>query len=178
MLPAPKVKNACFDGAKAGAKLCMTLCNGEPARQEAGICNRYRNEQPKPTVLKACETGYNSAFREYRSKENEIRNARDAKPEEADSSEEPSEDTPPEPIEIPAVELKEAPVASGPIIIATLPVAINNEDLEMQILEGQSSVEAVAAFCATHMADNLEACAEQLLPHVERKLEEKGVSLD
>lgn len=61
-------------------------------------------------------------------------------------------------------------------VVATLPVTVDESDINLVIHEKQEPLEAVTAFCNKHMASAGSACMDQLLPHVERKLSEKGIS--
>ena len=63
-----------------------------------------------------------------------------------------------------------------PQVIATLPVNIDDEDVDLVIHRGEDPAAAVQRFCKEHMAESGEACESQLLPHVMNKLEEKGVA--
>ena len=58
-------------------------------------------------------------------------------------------------------------------VIATLPVTVDESDINLVIYEGQKAAEAVEDFCKKHMAEAGSACMDQLLPHVERKLSDK-----
>lgn len=57
-------------------------------------------------------------------------------------------------------------------VIATLPVTVDESDINLVIYEGQEAAEAVNTFCDKHMASAGTACMDQLLPHVTRKLNE------
>jgi len=60
-------------------------------------------------------------------------------------------------------------------IVATLPVNIDDHDVNLIIHRGEEPADAVKAFCAEHMSESGEACQTQLLPHVLGKLAEKGM---
>ena len=64
--------------------------------------------------------------------------------------------------------LQAAAPAAKPI--ASLPVTVDEEDIDLVLYEGQKPEDAVSEFCAKHMPSAGEACNDQLLPHVQRKL--------
>lgn len=72
----------------------------------------------------------------------------------------------------------EADSAADKEVVATLPVNIDDHDVDLVIHRGQDPADAVKIFCAEHMADSGDACETQLLPHVLGKLEEKGMGND
>jgi hypothetical protein len=152
--------------------VCVPLCLGdEPVNRIVQACRHASMEQPRPTVRRWCEHGYKQAYDKTSEDlanhfqfevvgpiETAVVEVRDEPDVQAD---EPAAD------EIP-IPVTEEPKA----VVATVSVTLDEEEIALNIYEGQSGEDAVVAFCREHVADEVSACIRQLLPSVLERLEE------
>lgn len=171
MLPRPKVGKACTQAYDDAAfAVCTARCEGrEPPRKEAltgNFCREYTAKTPKPTMGKSCRSGYAKGF----DKGLLIDVGRSA-PEPA----KPEPKRAPEPEPEPEPEKREAPpspepASTEPKLLVSLPVTVDDQEIYLQVFEGEDHMKKIEAFCMQYMADSSSSCVTQLTPHVEKKL--------
>lgn len=153
--------------------VCVPLCLGdEPVNRIVQACRHASMEQPRPTVRRWCEHGYKVA---YDKTSTDLANHFTF-----DVAQQPDTtvtEVEPEPaVEAEAVEQPDETLESVPekerAIVATVSVTLDEEEIALNIYEGQSGEDAVIAFCKEHVADEVSACIRQLLPSVLERLEE------
>lgn len=175
MLPRPKVGKACTDAYADGAMVtCKATCEGAPVpskdAKSADFCRKQLQEFPKPTVHKACRSGYALGFdkglQAY------------TPPADAPPADTPVAITPDEPVaapeppipEVAKEEAKEEVPPRARKLLASIPVTVDDEEIHLELFDGDDAESAVADFCAQYMTDSLDSCISQLTPHVQRKL--------
>ena len=52
----------------------------------------------------------------------------------------------------------------------SLPVTVDDQEIYLQVFEGEDHMKKIEAFCMQYMADSSSSCVTQLTPHVEKKL--------
>jgi len=177
------VGKACTSAYEDGAyKACTAICDGRNPPKKDGImgafCRPYLTQTPKPTIHKACRTGYALGYEKAYSKARSTDFAepvRDEEEEEKKEAEAPrvtiETKREPEPEPAPVVEEEKAPAPPAePKLLVNMPVTVDEEEVFLQIREGDDAAAKVAAFCDQHMSDSAESCVRQLTPHVEKKL--------
>jgi hypothetical protein len=174
-LPKPKVGDYCSIAMEQGfSDVCVSLCVGEePVNRIVQACRHASMEQPRPTVRRWCEHGYKVAYDKTsvdlanhfqvepgaRADEHreEVKDVVEAAPRDAAPLEDP---------------VKPEAAAAPRTVVATVSVTLDEEEIALNIYEGQSGEDAVVSFCREHVADEVSACIRQLLPSVLERLEE------
>ena len=183
-LPRPKVGKACTTAYDDGAfAACTAICDGQPVPEKNGLmgtfCRKYLSDYPKPLIHKACRMGYATGFDKSAKASADVDftgvspyvDAPDAPPVTIETKRE----TPPEPpakkADAPPPPKKEEPKEpAGPKLLVNMPVTVDDQEIFLQIFEGDDAVAKVASFCAEFMSDSADSCVRQLTPHVEKKL--------
>lgn len=189
-MPKPVVGHACNEGYEGGYQSARAMFTDEAAEERAQkkaeeeALRKQEEEQAQREKL-AEEQAYNAALAKQ--------NAEQAQRDEAAAATAAAESSEPAAEEeaAPAAEeatpeaaeeegglrggaaAEEAPAKEGEDlgkVVATLPVTVDESDINLVIYENQKAEDAVTAFCNKHMASAGSACMDQLLPHVERKL--------
>ena len=185
MLPRPKVGRACTSAYDDGAlTACLAACSAAEVPQKDGksaeFCRKFITDYPKPTVHKACRTGYSLGF------DKGLKAFSDKK--EAQSVEAKEEQPPPmlqqeEKKQEPAAEKKNDVVAPEKKevtkeeekvqrkLLVTMPVTVDEEEIHLEIFDDADPEAQLDAFCGQHMSDSHESCVRQLTPHLQRKLQ-------
>ena len=178
---------------QAFSDACVALClNERPVSRVAQSCRAAAVEMPRPTVRRWCEHGYNVAFsKTSKDLATHFKPIRQAEAEPV-ATEEVIPDPVVEEVEsVTPVDVKESvesaaassrttpnrplrgvsPQASS-VVVATIPVTIEDKTTDLVVLEGQNPEEAVVAFCRTHVPDDVSSCIRQLLTTVLDKIAE------
>jgi hypothetical protein len=202
-LPRPKVGRSCTDAFDTMFKsTCLNMCNGQEVTVDVhGACDHQRKEMPKPVVGRACNEGYEGGYETAKALfSDEAAEEREAAKREKEAAERAEMEAAHAAAEAEAAVEEKNPAAEEQVeqqqqppaeeegglrgaveevveevrkVIATLPVTVDESDINLVIYEGQQPAEAVDAFCKKHMASAGTACMDQLLPHVEKKISDK-----
>jgi len=201
-LPKPKVGDFCSIAMEQGfSDVCIPLCLGdEPVNRIVQSCRHAAMEQPRPTVRRWCEHGYNVA---YQKTSVDLQNHFSF----TETKSEPEPEPEPEPVAVETkAEVPEAKAAEvvdhkveevvakaehtpeqpdhehdhhnlrvaseGPAIIASIPITLDEDEVILNVHDGESAEDAVVAFCREHVADEVAACIRQLLPTVLERMDE------
>merc|ERR1719191_350691 len=62
------------------------------------------------------------------------------------------------------------PKSTEPKLLVSLPVTVDDQEIYLQVFEGEDHMKKIEAFCMQYMADSSSSCVTQLTPHVEKKL--------
>ena len=180
-MPKPVVGQACNQGYEAGYEAAKAMYSDEAAvaREEKArlAAVAEREAAVEAAKVKAAEEGA-AAFRKsiLEKEEGDAAEGEGEGEGEAPAAEDAAASEEAEPAaeagNLRANAVEEA-VADARKVIATLPVTVDEADINLLIYEGQEAMAAVDAFCKEHMAAAGSACVDQLLPHVQRKLAEK-----
>lgn len=114
---------------------------------------------PRPTVRKWCEHGYNTAFSKTKQ---DLKNHFSVTVK-TETVKEPE----PEVVE-PAV------VVEDKAISFTIPIHLEDKEMDLYVYEGQSAEDAVVAFCQKNVQDDVAACIRQLIPIVMERIESES----
>eukprot|EP00633_Aureoumbra_lagunensis_P001280 CAMPEP_0197285722 /NCGR_PEP_ID=MMETSP0890-20130614/1091_1 /TAXON_ID=44058 ORGANISM="Aureoumbra lagunensis, Strain CCMP1510" /NCGR_SAMPLE_ID=MMETSP0890 /ASSEMBLY_ACC=CAM_ASM_000533 /LENGTH=177 /DNA_ID=CAMNT_0042753517 /DNA_START=179 /DNA_END=712 /DNA_ORIENTATION=+ len=174
MLPRPKIGKACTSAYDDGATLaCMAVCEGTdiPAKdgKSAEFCRPYITDYPKPTVHKACRSGYSLGFEKGLTAAQALGESvkTEATPismERATAQQAPVIDEYPPKSEDP---IDEPPTRR---LLVSMPVTVDDNEIHLEIFSDQDADEQLLTFCSTYMTDSQDSCVRQLSPHVQRKL--------
>jgi len=197
-MPKPVVGHACNDGYEGGYAAAAALFSDgaaearEAAKREETQAEREamvaavkeQKEKKDQADLLAARKAAVEAHKAMQNNKGAPVAAEEKKEEEPVAAEEPAAaaEEPAVAVEEPAAPVEEEGGLRGTVeevaeevrkVIATLPVTVDESDINLVIYEGQQAAEAVDDFCKKHMASAGVACMDQLLPHVERKLSDK-----
>jgi hypothetical protein len=115
---------------------------------------------PRPTVRKWCEHGYNTAFSKTKQ---DLKNHFSVTLNEEELVKEPE----------PVVEEPE-PVVEDKAISFTIPIHLEDKEMDLFVYEGQSAEDAVVVFCQKNVEDDVSACIRQLIPIVMERIESES----
>ena len=62
------------------------------------------------------------------------------------------------------------PKSTEPKLLVSLPVTVDDQEIYLQIFEGDDHVQKIQLFCDQYMSDSASSCVSQLTPHVVKKL--------
>ena len=185
-LPKPKVGDFCSIAMEQGfSDVCIPLCMGEePVNRIVQACRHASMEMPRPTVRKWCEHGYNRGYdKTWETLQNHFTFDRRNVPEDVPE--------PPKAAEVPPVVEKKADepekvadttdsaeehhhlrVNGGRTVIASIPITLDEDEVILNVHDGETPEDAVVAFCKINVADEVAGCIRQLLPTVLERLDE------
>ena len=78
------------------------------------------------------------------------------------------EEAPVEPAKPPSPEPKAT--TAEPRLLVSLPVTVDDQEIYLQVFEGDDHTQKIQEFCDQYMADSAASCVSQLTPHVLKKL--------
>ena len=176
MLPRPKVGNACTKAYDKGAEAaCIATCEGLEIQKDAKMTEHCRDkiqDYPKPTVHKACRTGYALGFEKGAKAAEDFKIIK--KQPVAVATEPVAPEKAPEAVPEAVPEEKKEPASEEPVprkLLVTMPVTLDDEEVHLEIFDDADPAAQLDAFCGTHMADSIDTCVKQLTPHIQRKLQ-------
>lgn len=179
---------------------CVAICMEQiPVVRVAQTCRAAAIEMPRPTVRRWCEHGYNVAFEKtvkdlrnhFKSdtpepapaavKEEVVEPAKVAEPVREEPPAPAAEAEPVKEEAVAASKLRGAGTGAGAAtptdtraVLATIPITIEDTELDLVVHEGENAEEAVVVFCRQHVPNDVSSCIRQLLSTVIEKLEEEG----
>ena len=158
VLPRPKVGDFCSHAMEqAYSDACMDLCHGHvPVSRLAQSCRAASMEMPRPTVRRWCEHGYTQGFDATRKGLATYFVDVNGESVSAAGDEAMSD----------SAEVKEEKK-----VVATIPITLDDQVVDLIMHEGESAEDAVVVFCRQNLGDDVAACIQELLPTVLQRMD-------